>query len=154
MRFINSDIKLFNIAVFISLVVFVLSGCSTLNKIEDFAKDNPIVASASFRYATAKYIERSNSDSGQIERAALVIDTVSRINVFIAETESVTVAKIMGYLDSIIPWEGMDQSDRILIKELLSISEAYLGTHETASVDINIKELLDTIVSAALMYGA
>lgn len=134
----------FNVIVFI---LFAFYGCSAVETLSDYVKDNPIIASASFRYATSKYIQ------GDQERASQVIDRASKVQAFIVENPTITVSAVMQYLDATINWGGLDPLDRILIQDILAIIEADLSAHETPNPLINIKELLDTVISAAILYA-
>lgn len=134
----------FNVIVFI---LFAFYGCSGLETISDYVKDNPVFASASFRYATAKYIQ------DDLDRANQVIERASKVQAFIVENPTITVSDVMQYLDATIDWGGLDPLDRLLIRDILAIVEADLSAHETANPLINIKELLDTIIDAASRYG-
>ena len=143
----------FNVIVFIALVCWGISGCSTLETIGDYVKDNPIIASASFRYATAKYINRGDTEIERSKRSSQVIERVSKLKEFIVENPTITVSGVMQYLDETIDWGEMDLSDRILIQDILTIVKADLSVHEVSNPLVNIKELLDTVISAALLYG-
>ena len=125
--------------------VAALSGCGTFETIGDYVKDNPVFASASFRYATAKYIGDNPN------RADQVIERGSKVLAFIDKNPTVTVSAVMQYLDAIIDWSSLDAADRMLVSDIISIVEADLSAQETQNPLVNVREILDVIVSAATM---
>jgi len=137
----------------ILLFIFSLPACTAVSTLGDYLKENPVIASTSFRYATAKYIENGSTYAKKQERKNQVIDTASKVEAFIDANPTVTVKSVMVYLDSVISWDKLPPSDRILIAEILTIVEADLSAYEQANPLINVKELLNTVISAALLYG-
>ena len=110
-------------------------------------KDNPIIASASFRYATAKYIQVDQ------DRANQVIERASKVKAFIIENPTITGSGGRHDRDATIVGSIVEPRDRLWMQDILAIVEADLSAHETANPLINIKELLDTVISAALLYA-
>jgi hypothetical protein len=135
------------------LLVGLMSGCSTLETLGDYVKDNPVKASFAFRYATAKYIDSGKTDAIKDRRANEVVSTSSKVLAFIDDNPTVSVSDVMQYLDAVIDWGSLDVADRMLVNDILQIVEADLSVHETQNPLVNIRELLDTVISAALLYG-
>jgi uncharacterized protein YceK len=125
----------------------ILSGCSTFETLGDYVKDNPVFASTAFRYATAKYI---NNDD---KRAAQVVERGSKVLAFIDSNPTVTVSAVMQYLDATIDWSSLDLADRLLVQDIISIVEADLRAQESQNPLVNVREVFEVIVNAALLYG-
>ena len=140
-------------AFILGFLLVLISGCSTLETLGDFVKENPFAASATFRYATAKYIDRGESAADSAARASQVVERASKVRAFIVDNPTITVSAVMQYLDATVNWSSLDLADRILVQDILRIVEADLSSHETENPLINIRELLDTVISAALLYG-
>lgn len=138
------------IAVFLCLGVV---GCSTLETLGDFVKENPIKSSFAFRYATAKYIERKPTEEGQKIRSHEVATTTSKVLTFIDNNPRVSVDDVMDYLDKSIDWGSMDAADRMLVLDILTIAKSELSAYETTNPLVNVRELLQTVLSAAMIYS-
>lgn len=140
------------LAVFLCLT-FTLSGCQTFESLGDYLSENPVFASVSFRYATAKYIERGDTTIDRRQRQNNVIETGAKVKAFIEANPTIAVSSVMQYLDAVIDWGKLDTSDRILVQEIITIVEADLLAQEAENPLVNLKELLETIINAAILYG-
>ena len=136
----------------LAALILTLSACSTFEKLGDYVKENPLVASVSFRYATAKYIDGGKTDADKTKRKDKVLDVASKVKAFIETNPTLTIASVMQYLDEIINWGSLDPADRVLIQEILKIVQSDLQNHKTQNPLVNVIELLDTIISAATLY--
>lgn len=140
------------IAVFLCAVTL-LGGCSTIETLGDFVKENPVKASFAFRYATATFIERGSTEEQRQARAEEVERVGNDVLAYIDSNPRISTNSVMSYLDSRIDWGSLNTADRILVMDILTIVESELSTHEIANPLINVRELLETIVSAAVIYA-
>mgnify|MGYP005999233947 CR=1 FL=1 len=97
--------------------------------------------------------DSGKTDADREKRAGHVVDRASKVLAFVDDNPTITVSAVMQYLDATIDWSALDLADRMLIKDILTIVEADLSAHETSNPLINVRELLGTVIDAALLYG-
>lgn len=129
---------------FIAVFLCLSSGCSTVQKLNDFVRDNSLLVSDTARIVTAKLIENGKPGGEIIER-------VSRVKSFISTTAAVTTSTAMQFLNAQIPWEKLAYSDKLLVQRLLTMINEDLLANEDSEPNqlVNLVELLDVVIETA-----
>jgi hypothetical protein len=141
------------VAVFLSL-----AGCSALERIGDFASDNPLIVSAATRQAVGRYIARGETPEAEARRAEAVEKRVNKALAYLDGDPDATINGLFELLENSIDWAELTTADRILVRDVMSLVRAELddaiGESDSLTPETRLafRDLLETAASAAAWY--
>lgn len=152
---LSNTLKAAFIAVFLCL-----GGCSTIETLGDYVRENPVFASVASRQAVAAFISTGETEAEQQEKARQVNSTISKALIYLDGDPKATVDTLMDMVANEIDWDDLTIQERFLVKDIMTLVEFELRKYEvqnspfTDETKIAIRGLFETAASAAAIYLA
>ncbi len=139
------------------LTVF-LVGCAQLSSLGDWANENPAVADIVIRQSVARYIGGGDTADDEAVRAESVTRVAALAESFLDGNPKATVDELLRVVDASIDWGSMSVPDRLLVEDLLTLTQMQLLAKQTdGALDpdelLGVRSLLKTARSAAQRYS-
>jgi hypothetical protein len=139
-------------------VFLCVSGCSALETLGDYVRENPVFASVVTRQAVARYIGAKDTEEERQARAEDVTKRINKVALYLDGNPETTVDALMITIDAAIDWGELNPEDRLLVSDIVMLVEAELRRYEVENDPIDstaliaIRGLFDVAISAAQMY--
>ena len=125
-----------------------------LQKVENKIDENQVLLSLATSQGVSRYIEAAGNVSAQERRAEDLQYRVNEVLVYVNGNPTTTVDQLLVVIDSVIDWEELSISDRILVVEIVRFVQSELirtQNHEQVET-VAIRELLETAILIAQMF--
>ena len=129
-------------------------GCSFLQSVGDKIDENQVLVSLATSQVVSRYIEAAGNIDAQKSRAKDVQRRINKVLAYVDGEPQTTVDQLLSVIDSVIEWEKLSISDRILVIEIVRLVKSELIRMENDSpVDlVALRPLLETAVLIAQMF--
>jgi len=129
-------------------------GCSFLQSVGDKIDENQVLVSLATSQVVSRYIEAAGNIDAQKSRAKDVQRRINKVLAYVDGEPQTTVDQLLSVIDSVIEWEKLSISDRILVIEIVRLVKSELiRTENDSPVDlVALRPLLETAVLIAQMF--
>ncbi len=141
----------------IVLSLFLVS-CTLLETMGDYVNENPVFVNIATNQTVGRYIEAAGPIDAQIRRAKDVQQRCEKVLAYVDGNPETTVDSLLLVIDSVIDWDKLSISDRLLVTDIVTLIELELRKYESQQpqlsqgASIAIRAIFKTAISAAQIY--
>jgi len=130
-----------------------IPGCSFLQSVGDQIDENRVLVSLATSQVVSRYIEAAGNVDAQKSRASDVQRRINKVLAYVDGKPRATTDRLLSVIDSVIDWDKLSISDRILVLEIVRLVKSELISAQNNEVEIvAIRDLLKTAISIAKMF--
>lgn len=139
------------------ITAVVLTGCAAFETLGDYINENEVFTSIATRQAVARYIAAGDTLEAETRRAKQVEHRLEVIKEYVKGNPRATVDGLLAIVDSSIDWDGLQDADKLLVKDILTLLKGELDQYKdkpelSENAQVAIIGLFDTAISAARIY--
>lgn len=133
-----------------------LTGCSALEHVGQYSRENPLVVNAATRQAVFRYIDAGETETDKSNRAKSVIDAVREVDAFLEGNPTASIGALLQVIDAQIKWDKLNPADRLLIKDIvtmvgMSLEDKLKAGLLSEDAVIGLRALFDTAITTAML---